>query len=66
MCLENLITLNDLMFCQTNYLNIYQTDICPIFRVELTNAVDDHAEIGCLVPAGRGLVAYWSRRGLVV
>jgi len=28
-------------FCETNYLNIYRTDLCQIFEVSRSVAVDD-------------------------
>ena len=36
--------------CQTNYLKIYQTDLCQIFGVVRTMAVVNQSEISFLVP----------------
>jgi len=32
-------------FCQTNYLNIYWTDLCEIGRIGRTLAVDERSEV---------------------
>jgi len=37
---------------RANYLKIYQTDLCQIFRVGRTVAVDDQSQISFFVPQG--------------
>jgi len=39
-------------FCQTNYLNIYMTDLRQIFRIGRTTAVDDLSVISFSIPQG--------------
>jgi len=46
LCLKKII--ND--FCQTDYLNIYQTDLRQIFRVGRTLAVNNQSEISFSIP----------------
>jgi len=38
--------------CETSYLNNYRTDLCQIFEVGRTMAVDERAELNFLLPQG--------------
>ena len=39
-------------FCQTDYLNIYRTDLHEICRIGGTSAVDERSEVTFLIPRG--------------
>ena len=44
-------------FCQTSYLNIYQTDLHEIFRIGRTLAVDERSEVIFFDPSSDVAVA---------
>jgi len=59
-------------FCLTNYLSIYQTNLCLNFTVGRTIAVDDQSEISFTIPQGMlpwqpifvGIDRRWANIGL--
>jgi len=40
------------VFCQTNYLNIYRTDLQQICKLDRTRAVDERSEVSFVIPQG--------------
>ena len=40
------------VFCQTNYLNIYRTDLQQICKLDRTTAVDERSEVSFVIPQG--------------
>jgi len=50
LCFIFILLFND--FCQTNYLNIYWTDLHPVCWVGRTRAVYERSEVSFLIPRG--------------